>query len=107
MPDIYDKLISFCSQKIRAIKQIYGYNGLMEYKFTDYFEKEVMRKRPYLKKEWCIQVLKNPIRVERQEENRFRFWGVIEELEGIILRVITLDDKITIHNAFPDRKFKL
>jgi len=24
----------------------------MEYKFTDYFEKEVLRKRPYLKKEW-------------------------------------------------------
>jgi hypothetical protein len=100
-------MISFCTQNIRAIKRIYGYNILMEYKFTDYFEKDVMRKRPYLKKEWCIQVLKNPIRVERQEENRFRFWGVIEELEGIILRVITLDDKITIHNAFPDRRFKL
>jgi hypothetical protein len=79
----------------------------MEYKFTDYFEKDVLRKRPYLKKEWCIHVLKNPLRVERQEENRFRFWGVIEELEGTILRVITLDDKITIHNAFPDRRFKL
>lgn len=79
----------------------------MEYKFTDYFEKEVLRKRTYLKKEWCIQVLKSPLRVERQEDNRFRFWGVIEELEGTILRVITLDDKITIHNAFPDRRFKL
>ena len=79
----------------------------MEYKFTDYFEKEVLRKRTYLKKEWCIQVLKSPLRVEKQEDNRFRFWGVIEELEGTILRVITLDDKITIHNAFPDRRFKL
>jgi uncharacterized protein YuzE len=27
-----------------------------EYKFTEYFEKEVLRKRPYLKKEWCIRV---------------------------------------------------
>ena len=79
----------------------------MVYKFTDYFEKEVLRKRTYLKKEWCIQVLKSPLRVEKQEDNRFRFWGVIEELEGTILRVITLDDKITIHNAFPDRRFKL
>lgn len=79
----------------------------MEYKFTDYFEKEVLRKRPYLKKKWCIQVLKNPLRVERQENNRFRFWGVIEELEGVVMRVITLDDKKTIHNAFPDRSFKL
>jgi len=36
-----------------------------EYKFTDYFENEVLRKRPYLK-----------------------------------------EDKRTIHNAFPDRRFK-
>ncbi len=79
----------------------------MEYKFTDYFEKEVLRKRPYLKKQWCIQVLKNPLRVERQEKNRFRFWGVIEELQGVVLRVVTLDDQKTIHYAFPDRSFKL
>ena len=78
-----------------------------KYKFTPYFENEVLRKRPYLKKEWCIQVIENPIRVEPQENNRFRFWGEIEELEGKILRVITLEDKITIHNAFPDRGFKL
>jgi hypothetical protein len=66
-----------------------------------------LRKRPYLKKQWCIQVLKNPLRVERQENNRFRFWGVIKELEGVVLRVVTLDDQKTIHNAFPDRSFKL
>lgn len=76
------------------------------YRFTEYFEKEVLRKRPYLKKEWCIQVLKNPLKVERQEHNRYRFWGEISELEGRILRVITLDDQVTIHNAFPDRRFK-
>lgn len=27
------------------------------YKFTEYFEKEVLRKRPYLKKEWCIDIV--------------------------------------------------
>lgn len=79
----------------------------MEYKFTEYFEKEVLRKRPYLKKEWCVRILQNPVRVEPQEGNRFRFWGVIDELGGAILRVITLEDKVTIHNAFPDRRFKL
>jgi len=78
----------------------------MDYKFTDYFEKEVLRKRPYIKKEWCIQVLKSPIKSERQEHNRFRFWGAVDELEGRFLRVITLEDRITIHNAFPDRRFK-
>ena len=60
-----------------------------------------------LKKVWCIQVIENPIKVERQEHNRFRFWGKIEELGGRILRVITLADKKTIHNAFPDRRFEL
>jgi len=77
------------------------------FKYTEYFEKEVLRKRPYLKKEWCIQVITNPLKVEPQEQNRFRFWGIIDELEGRILRVITLEDKRTIHNAFPDRRYKL
>jgi len=79
---------------------------MKEYRFTEYFEKEVLRKRSYLKKEWCIRALENPVRCERQEQNRFRFWAKIEELGGRFLRVITLDDKVTIHNAFPDRRFK-
>jgi hypothetical protein len=76
------------------------------YRFTPSFEHEVLRKRPYLKREWCIWVLEHPIRSETQEKNRYRFWGRIEELEGRVLRVVTLEDKITIHNAFPDRGFK-
>ncbi len=79
---------------------------MRKYKFADYFENEILRKRSYIKKEWCIQVLKNPTKSERQEKNRFRFWAPLEELDGRYLRVITLDDKITIHNAFPDRSFK-
>ena len=78
----------------------------MDYTFTDYFEHEVLRKRPYLKKEWCIQVCENPIKFEPQKHNRYRFLGEIEELEGLILRVITLEDKKTIHNAFPHRGFR-
>jgi len=77
-----------------------------EYHFTEYFEKEVLRKRPYLKKEWCIQGIQNPLKVVPQEHNRFRFWGEIPDLEGRVLRVVTLEDKKTIHNAFPDRGFK-
>jgi hypothetical protein len=44
--------------------------------------------------------------MESQEDNRWRFWGRIEELEGKVLRVVTLEDKVTIHNAFFDRGFK-
>ena len=76
------------------------------YDFTDYFLNEVLRKRPYIKKEYCIKVLENPIRVEPQERNRYRFWAAVAELDGRILRVVTLEDKKTIHNAFPDRSFK-
>ncbi len=76
------------------------------YAFTAYFETEVLRKRPYLKKEWCIRVLEHPLKSEAQEHNRYRFWGRIDELEGRVLRVVTLQDKRTIHNAFPDRGFK-
>ena len=78
----------------------------MTYRYTDYFEKHVLRKRPYLKKEWCEHVLSTPCRCEVQEGNRFRFWAAIDELEGRYLRVVTLADKVTIHNAFPDRRFK-
>jgi hypothetical protein len=44
--------------------------------------------------------------MEPQEYNRYRFWGFIDELEDQVLRVVTLADKRTIHNAFPDRRFK-
>ena len=80
---------------------------MKKYEFTEYFEKEVLRKRPYLKKEWSIKVIENHLRVEPQEQNRYRYWGRVEEFEGKILRVITLEDRKTIHNAFPDRGFKL
>jgi hypothetical protein len=77
------------------------------YQFTRYFEEQVLKKRPYLKKEWCIRVIENPIKAEPQEHNRYRFWGKVPEFENRILRVVTLEDKATIHNAFPDRGFKL
>ncbi len=32
--------------------------------FTEYIEKEVLRKRPYLKKEWYTYVLEHPTKVE-------------------------------------------
>ncbi len=76
------------------------------YKYTAYFENEVLRKRPYLKKEWYEFVIENPIRVEVQGNNRVRFWARIAEFGNRVLRVVTLDDRITIHNAFPDSNFK-
>ena len=79
----------------------------MTYRFTTYFENEVLRKRAYVSKKLCIAVLQNPVKVERQEDNRHRFWGTIKGYEGKYLRVVTLEDQKTIHNAFFDRRFKI
>ena len=80
--------------------------SMSKYKYTDYFESEVLRKRPYIKKEWCEFVIENSVQSESQEHNRYRFWAAIPELDDKYLRVITLADRLTIHNAFPDRGFK-
>jgi hypothetical protein len=77
-----------------------------EYKFAEYFEKKVLLKRLYLRREWCIAVVLNPTRSEPQGDSRYRFWAPIPELGGRHLRVVTLADKVTILNAFPDRGFK-
>ena len=76
-------------------------------KTTRYFEEQVLRKRPYIRREWCEQVVMNPIRSEVQPDGRIRHWGVVEGLGGRELRVVTLEDGETILNAFSDRGFKL
>jgi hypothetical protein len=77
------------------------------YRFTDYFENKVLEKRPYLTKQMCIDVVESPLRREVQDDGeRVRFWAHAEALGGRPLRVITLADEVTIHNAFPDRRFK-
>ena len=74
--------------------------------FSAYFENEVLRKRPYLTEEICKTVIENPIKKEVQPDGRIRFWGKVEELGAKYLRVVTLEDGVTIHNAFIDRGFK-
>jgi hypothetical protein len=74
--------------------------------FTAYFEYNVLRRSPYVRKEWCILTVTDPVREEKQRDGRCRFWRPIPELSGRVLRVITLPDRTTIHNAFLDRRFK-
>lgn len=81
-------------------------DGVPLYSFTRYFETQVLRKRPYLCREWCVHVIENAARVEVQASGRVRFWAPVAQLGGRYLRVVTLEDKVTIHNAFPDRGFR-
>jgi hypothetical protein len=74
-------------------------------KTTAYFREQVLRKRAYLQPEWCVQNINDPIRHEMQPDGRQRFWEYIDELNGKALRVVTLEDGETIHNAFPDSSF--
>jgi len=46
------------------------------------------------------------IKKEVQPDGRIGFWEKVEQLGGKYLRVVTLEDGFTIHNAFIDRGFK-
>lgn len=73
-------------------------------KTTPYFEEQFLRKRPYIKIEWCEQALRTLERIEVQEDSRRCYWVYIPEWDKH-LRVVTLPDGVTIHNAFFDRDF--
>jgi hypothetical protein len=78
-------------------------------KTTRYFEEQVLRKRPYILREWCQDVLAAPQRREVQSDGRIRFWGrvvVAGDSRPRFLRVVTLADGETVHNAFFDRNFR-
>jgi hypothetical protein len=72
---------------------------------TEYFRNDVMVKRPYIKAEWLALALAQPVRRDVQSaDGRIRHWVWIDELSRY-LRVVTLEDGVTVHNAFPDRRF--
>lgn len=74
-------------------------------KQTDYFKRRVLKQRPYIKLEWCRLAVRKPEYSEKQPDGRIRYWIFVKEL-GKYLRVVTLADGKTLHNAFPDRNFK-
>jgi len=76
---------------------------------TRYFAEQVLRKRPYLTLAMCEAVLAAPVRTSRQADGRIRHWGPVtlqSDEKARILRVVTLEDGTTIHNAFFDRSFR-
>ena len=76
---------------------------------TRYFAEQVMRKRAYLTIEMCRAVISEPLRREVQKDGRIRHWGNVtlpNEPDARILRVVTLDDGETLHNAFLDRGYR-
>lgn len=77
-------------------------------KTTRYFTEQVLRKRPYLTVDMCQAVVASPVRRVVQPDGRIRRWGPVRlanEAKERILRVVTLADGETLHNAFIDRDF--
>ena len=75
------------------------------FKTTGYFDNFAAQKHPDIQREWIQSVLTNPVRTEKQFNNRISYWGNISAAENRVLRVITLEDGTTVHNAFFDRNF--
>ena len=77
-------------------------------KTTRDFDEQVRRKRAYLKSDECAEAIRHPLRRETQADGRVRHWTAIMDGAGVrrYLRVITLDDGETVHNAFLDRNFR-
>jgi len=73
-------------------------------KSTRYFQEQVLRKRPYLRQDWIEAALTFPLRRELQPDGRVRYWIWVTEVDRY-LRVVTLEDGETVHNAFFDRNF--
>lgn len=74
-------------------------------KTTRYFDNFASQKHPEVERAWIASVLANPVKTEQQPNQRIAYWGNIEEAENRVLRVITLEDGETVHNAFFDRNF--
>jgi hypothetical protein len=71
---------------------------------TRYFEEQVLRKRPYIRREWCLKPIVEPLAKATQLDGRVRYWIWVPEAPHY-LRVVTLEDGVTVHNAFFDRRF--
>ena len=78
-------------------------------KATPCFLEQVVRTRPCLDAQWFAPILASPIRRESQADGRIRSWGaIVDPRDGKtrFLRIVTLADGATIHNAFFDRDFE-
>ena len=74
-------------------------------KTTAYFREVVRLKHPGIEEGWILRVLAEPMEERRQADGRFALWGLVPEAQNRALRVITLEDRTTVHNAFFDRGF--
>ena len=75
-------------------------------KTTDYFKHTRNRPdRARIRGEWIEQAIRHPAAEKAQADGRIQRWAFIDQ-EQRYLRVILLEDRETVHNAFFDRRFR-
>ena len=74
-------------------------------KTTRYFDLRIID-RPDIRREWCQRVLENHAADDekQQSDGKVQMWGYITEVAKY-LRIITLEDRETVDNAFFDRRY--
>jgi hypothetical protein len=76
-------------------------------KSTRYFRD--IRQRPDrsgIQDAWIERVAVRPEHEKAQADGRIRRWGRVPEAGNRWLRVVLLEDGVTVHNAFFDRRFQ-
>jgi hypothetical protein len=75
-------------------------------KVTHYFASIRLRPdRAAIRDEWIQRAIDAPLLESIQSDGRIRRWVQVPEMENRYLRVVLLDDRETVHNAFFDRRF--
>lgn len=76
-------------------------------RMSDYFKNSILRKRPEFihKEEDIINWLNHPSYVKVQTDKRFRYYALDLDRKKWV-RIILLEDRLTIHNIFYDSSFK-
>lgn len=80
---------------------------LLAVKETRYFA--TIRTRPdraIIEGAWIERAIREPVRQAIQEDGRIRRWALVPEMGNRYLRVVLLEDGMTVHNAFFDRGFE-
>ena len=75
-------------------------------KYSNHFINDVRPKRPYLNDEIIESILQNSLKIENQDNGWTKIWG-FSDIHNKFIRIVMLEDGITIHTAFFDRSFKI
>ncbi len=62
--------------------------------------------RKDIRPEWIEHAVAHPISERIQADGRIRRWARIPEADNRVLRVVLLEDGLTVHNAFFDRSYR-